>query len=158
LSLVSLGHRPSYWRAALADARDAPFSGSGAGSFDDWWRAHGTLPVSVRDAHSLYLETLAELGPVGLALLLVALALPLVALKRGGWHPDAAAPAAAYAAWLVHAGLDWDWEVAVTTFAALACATALLTSSDETAGSASARRSAVALRPGHRAASGAALR
>ncbi len=123
---ASYGHRTSYWRAALDDAQDAPLLGSGAGSFDDYWRAHGTLPVNVRDAHSLYLEILAELGPIGLAFLVTALVLPLVALWRvRAWAP-AATPAAAYLAWLVHAGIDWDWEVPVTTLVALACAAVLL--------------------------------
>ena len=60
--------------------------------------------MNVRDAHSLYLEILAELGPIGLALLVTALVVPLVALWRvRAWAP-AATPAAAYLAWLVHAG------------------------------------------------------
>ena len=37
---------------------------------------------STQEAHSLYLETLAELGPLGLALLLAALAVPLAAAVR----------------------------------------------------------------------------
>ena len=36
--------------------------------------------------------------------------------------------AAAYSAFLVHAGLDWDWEMPVTTLAGLACGAALLAS------------------------------
>ena len=54
-----------------------PLLGSGAGTFADWWLRERSTPISTREAHSLYLETLAELGPLGLALLLVALAAPL---------------------------------------------------------------------------------
>jgi Flp pilus assembly protein TadD len=39
----------------------------------------------------------------------------------------AASAASAYTAYLVHAGLDWDWEVPAVTLAALACAAAVLT-------------------------------
>jgi hypothetical protein len=37
------------------------------------------------------------------------------------------AAAAAYVAFLVHAGLDWDWEMPVVVVAALSCAAALVT-------------------------------
>jgi len=37
-----------------------------------------------------------------------------------------AAAAAGYSAYLVHAGLDWDWEYPVVTLAGLACGAALL--------------------------------
>ena len=63
------------------------------------------------DAHSLYLETLAELGLVGLALLVLALAPPLVAGFRG----VEAAATGGYVAFLIHAGLDWDWELPAVT-------------------------------------------
>ena len=58
-----------------------------------------------RDAHNLYLETLAELGPVGLALLLIALAAPFVALPRIRSRAWSSAAAAAYIAFLVHAAM-----------------------------------------------------
>src|SRR5262249_47322618 len=38
------------------------------------------------------------------------------------------AAAAAYVAFLVHAGLDWDWEMPVVVVAALSCAGALVSS------------------------------
>ena len=57
----------------------------------------------------------------GLALLLVALALPLTTLRRARHVPLATASAAAYAVFLVHAALDWDWEVPAATLPALVC-------------------------------------
>ena len=82
--------------------------------------------MKVRDAHSLYLETFAELGIVGLILLVVALGTPLVAVVRARKRPGVAAVAGAYAAYLVHAGFDWDWEVTAVTLAALFVGVALL--------------------------------
>ena len=78
------------------------------------------------DAHSLYLETLAEIGPVGLLLLLCALAVPIFAAVRARDHPLAAVGAASYAAYLVHAGVDWDWEMPAVTLAGLLCGIGVL--------------------------------
>jgi tetratricopeptide (TPR) repeat protein len=109
----------------LSTAAERPLLGSGAGTFDIAWYRERPGQVGVRDAHSLYLETLAELGVPGLLLLSAALLVPLVAAcSRRGWA--AATAAGAFAAYLVHAGLDWDWEVPAVTLAALACAAAML--------------------------------
>ena len=124
--LPAMGDRPSYWRVALDDAGMHPLLGSGAGSFDDVWLSHRPIAANVRDAHSLYLEVLAELGPVGLALMLTMLAAPLVGAARARDTPVVAAAAAGYSAYLVHAGLDWDWEYPVVTLTGLACGAALL--------------------------------
>jgi O-antigen ligase len=60
--------RTEYWRVAVGDFLRHPIAGSGAGTFVREWYAHRRIRVDVQDAHSLYLETLAELGLVGLAL------------------------------------------------------------------------------------------
>ena len=73
-----------------------------------------------------YLETVAEVGIVGAMLLLAALAPPLLAARHGRDRQLVAVAAGGFAAFLVHAGLDWDWEMPVTTLAGLACAAALL--------------------------------
>ena len=122
----SLGVRSAYWRAAISDAREHPLAGSGAGSFNDYWTMQRTVEVGVQDAHSLYLETLAELGLVGFMLLVGALVPPLIAVGAARSDPNVAIAAAGYIAFLVHAGLDWDWEMPVTTLTGLACAVALL--------------------------------
>jgi hypothetical protein len=49
-----------------------------------------------------------------------------VAAARARRAPLVPAAAGAYTAYLVHAGVDWDWEVPAVTLAALACAGALL--------------------------------
>jgi O-Antigen ligase/Tetratricopeptide repeat len=138
--------RADYWRVALETTKTEPLVGTGAGTFElSWYRdrpGHGT----VRDAHNIYLEVLAELGPVGLALLVTALAAPLAALARTR-EPLAAAGGAAYVAYLAHAGLDWDWELPAVTLAAFGCAASVF---------ASARTGSTPLRPGPRAAALAA--
>jgi len=80
----------------------------------------------VRDAHSLYLETLAELGPFGLALLVVALGTPLVVAAKRRPGPVTAVATGAYVVFLVHAATDWDWELPALTLCALVCAVAML--------------------------------
>jgi O-antigen ligase len=125
LSLSGSG-RAEYWRVALRDVHAHPWLGSGGGSYGRYWLQERSGDLPARDAHSLELETLAELGPLGLALLLGALALPLVAGVRARGHPLAPAALGAYVAYLVHSAVDWDWEVPAVTLAGLACGAALL--------------------------------
>jgi len=101
--------------------------GGGSGSYGEYWFQHRRVPATVHDAHNLYLETLAELGPIGLALLALALAVPLAAVRRARSSPLAAAAVGAYVAYLAHAFIDWDWEMPAVTLTALACGLALLT-------------------------------
>jgi hypothetical protein len=126
LPRTSFGDRPAYWRVAVDDASEHALLGSGAGTFDDVWLERRPIPKFAQDAHSLYLETAAELGVVGLALLLCMLVAPLVAVVTTGDRTRVATAAAAYAVFLVHAGLDWDWEMPVTVLAGLACGAAVL--------------------------------
>jgi cytochrome c-type biogenesis protein CcmH/NrfG len=114
------------WTAALHDVEAHPVLGSGAGSFERFWLQNRTSGTKVRDAHSLYLETLAELGPLGLALLVTALALPAVAAVRARQGRLVAPAFGAYVAYLLHAGVDWDWEMPAVTLLGLFCGTAAL--------------------------------
>jgi hypothetical protein len=123
LTSASGNGRADYWRVAVDELEANPFLGGGAGSYERWWVLHRPSPFAAKDAHELYLETLAELGPVGLALLLAALAPPLLVLRRGR---AAAGAGAAYVAFLVHAALDWDWEVPAVTATALLSGAAVL--------------------------------
>lgn len=118
--------RADVWRAALDDYREHPLLGSGAGSFEQYWVQHRRAPVYFRDAHSIYLETLAELGPLGIALLATGFAAMLVAATRVRGDPLAAGAFGAVVAYLVHAGMDWDWEMPAVTTAALICGAALV--------------------------------
>jgi hypothetical protein len=126
--LLAEGYRPSYWRVAWHEYVAHPWLGSAAGTFGDWWTRSG-LPSQAGgalDAHNLYLETLAELGPFGLALLGGVLLVPLVAAVAARRRPFVAAAAGAYAALLAHAALDWDWEMPAVMLAGFVCAAALV--------------------------------
>jgi hypothetical protein len=110
--------RCQFWRAAAEQWQDRPLAGHGAGSYEAWWAQNGTIPYFLRDAHSLYLETLGELGLVGFLLLAGAIVTGLVAgARRLLATADAeegvtiAAVLAAFLAFLAGAGIDWVWEV-----------------------------------------------
>ena len=118
--------RSAYWGAAFAELRERPLLGSGAGSFHLSWREHRAVETEVRDAHSLYVETLSELGPVGLVLVLAVIAVPLGAAVRRRGDAVGAAAAAGFSVFAFHAGLDWDWEMPVVTLVGIACAALVL--------------------------------
>jgi len=118
--------RSEYWRVAWSLVREEPLLGGGAGSFEAHWFRERTVAFQARDAHNLYLETLAELGPAALGLLLGTLAIPLLALRRARGFTFAPAAAGAYVAYLAHAGVDWDWEIPAVTVSAICCAAVLL--------------------------------
>jgi len=128
---VSSDWRSDYWRVAWREAQDHPLLGGGAGSWQRTWLRHRPSDITVRNAHNLYLETLAELGPVGLLLLVAALGAPLAAVQSARRRPLGAAAAAAYAAFLVHVGVDWDWQITAVGVAALACAVTVARSGRE---------------------------
>jgi O-Antigen ligase len=119
--------RAELWRLAWDDARAHPVVGAGAGTYERYFLVHQPPQIGrVRDAHGLYVETLAELGPLGLILLIGALALPLSVLGIARRHPLVPGAAGAYAAYLVHTGVDWDWELPAVTLTGLLCGTCLL--------------------------------
>ncbi len=122
----SAGPRIPQWRVALESFSEQPVLGSGAGTYEQAWLFHRRLPGKVRDAHSLYLENLAELGVVGLGLLLTAFSVPLIAALRARRRGLVPAAAGAYVAYLAHAGIDWDWELPAVTVPALVCGVSVL--------------------------------
>jgi hypothetical protein len=81
----------------------------------------------VKDAHSLYLQTLGELGLVGLALLLAAFVGGIVSgvsrLRRssGDDRVTSASVFAVFIAFSVAAGIDWVWELPAITVAGVVC-------------------------------------
>jgi hypothetical protein len=122
--------RGPYWDVALGAFADHPLNGVGSGSFRVEWRRHSDAPRGAFDAHSLYFETLGELGIVGgllLAAFVVALVAGVVAAARDNPRdPVLPAAAAVLTAFLVHAGVDWDWEIPAVTLPALLLAAAAL--------------------------------
>lgn len=119
LTTLSNEYRVDNWKAALVAYSHHPVTGTGAGTYQFSWIRYGKVPgLSFDYAHSLYLETLSELGPIGLALLVGALLAIVFALARGVRRDHGAVRAALLAVaamWLVRAGVDWDWEVPAVT-------------------------------------------
>jgi hypothetical protein len=128
LSEVYNSNRLAHWQVALDASRDHRWRGVGAGTFELQWNRLRQTEMSVTEAHSLYVETLSELGVVGLG----ALALVLLSLVAGAAtyrrrsRAEAAAVVAVTVAWAAHAALDWDWEMPVlTAVPIILCATAI---------------------------------
>ena len=126
--LERLGKRPGRATGASPGRwwRRSPSSAAAPEASRRYWFRDRPVAFHARDTHNLYLETLAELGPIGLVLLVGTLALPLAALPAVRRYRYAPAAAAAFGAYLVHAGVDWDWEMPVVTIPAIFCAAVVL--------------------------------
>jgi O-Antigen ligase len=130
-------NRWHYWEVAFDTFAEHPLSGSGIHGFAADWLERRDIDETVQDAHSLYIETLTELGVPGMVFLLLFLGGAGAALWRAGepgWI-------AASAVWAIHAGVDWDWEMPALTlvFIALAAAATDTAASTQSAGSAANR-------------------
>src|SRR4051794_19052306 len=67
---VSSHGRWQYWSAAVDAFESDPVRGLGEGGYESYWAQHATVPLFVRNPHSLPLQQAAELGIPGLALFL----------------------------------------------------------------------------------------
>jgi O-Antigen ligase len=115
--------RWQFWSAALDQFSDQPVTGGGAGSYEPWWAQHGDLDWFVRNAHSLWLETLGELGVIGFLLLAGAFVVALFAGARrlSGDRTTVAALLAVVVGFVAGSALDWVWQLpAVAALAMLA--------------------------------------
>ena len=107
------------WQSAIDANETAPLTGIGPGTFEFWWAQEGTIAGFVRDAHSLYLETLGELGIIGFVLIVALVGGVLVIGVRRLLAASEdrrallAGAIAACAAFAFSAAVDWTWEVAV---------------------------------------------
>ncbi len=114
------GHgRAELWRSAWEEGLDHPVAGGGGGT---WARAYVEQTRSLAapaNAHSLPLETFAELGGVGVGLLAAFL---ILVARAAGREPAAAA---VVAAWGVQSGVDWVWQLPAATLPMLFAAGAL---------------------------------
>jgi O-antigen ligase/polysaccharide polymerase Wzy-like membrane protein len=127
--LVTLrSNRYAYWRVALRAFGDEPLRGVGAGGWSVYWLRYRTVFEAAKDAHSLPLQTAAELGVVGLALLAAFLAGVALAARRALRTAPAlaAGPVAAVVVYAAHAPLDWDWQMPALTLVAVVLAGALV--------------------------------
>jgi O-antigen ligase len=123
-SLSSHG-RTQLWHVAARQFEAHPVTGGGAGSFEQYWNRNRPSIQTVKDAHSVYLETLAELGIPGLVLLVAVLAIPFTGVRARG-QPLVPVALGAYAGLVVHFAYDWDWELPAVTLAGLFCGLAAL--------------------------------
>jgi O-antigen ligase len=117
-------NRYEYWRVAVSELGRHPLIGAGSGAFRVAWLRHRTIEDPALNAHSLYIETAAELGLVGLALL-AAFVAGLVGAARRALRSQPALVAGSLAAlsvYALHAGIDWDWQMPAATLPALALA------------------------------------
>jgi O-antigen ligase len=125
-------NRYQYWRVAAGSFARHPLIGLGSGGFRVDWLRHRTVADPALNAHSLYIETAAELGIVGLVLLLGFL-IGVARSAREALRPApgfAVGAAAAVTAFAIHAGVDWDWQIPAVTIPALVLAGALIALAD----------------------------
>ena len=128
---VSSNGRWQFWGQAVDAFESAPVGGLGAGGFEEWWGRHATVPLFVRNPHSLPLQEAAELGIPGIALFLTFVgALALAARRRlgEGRAGDGGVLLAVVVAGAVGAAVDWTWEIPAVYGPAVACAALLLAS------------------------------
>ncbi|HEX3519038.1 MAG TPA: O-antigen ligase family protein [Solirubrobacteraceae bacterium] len=118
LSDVTNNGRLSLWKAALDIYDTQKLHGTGAATYQLQYPRYRSESLYVADAHSLYLQSLAELGLVGFVLILLVVLGILVGLAtriRGPDRPLYAALLAVTLAWAIHQAFDWDWQMPAVT-------------------------------------------
>jgi hypothetical protein len=121
-------NRYEYWRVGLEAFGRNPIAGVGSGGFRVVWLQERTISEGVTNAHSLEVETAAELGLLGL-LALALLVGGVIAAARTALARNAAAaagPSAALLAWFLHASIDWDWQLPAVSLPAIVLAGAIV--------------------------------
>jgi O-antigen ligase len=109
--------RSDFWRVAIDTFGENPVIGTGAGTYQFDWEEKRSIDLPLHNAHSLYLETLAELGAIG-GILIIALVGGVLWWAFLAWR-DArderrelqAIVFAALVAMAVALGIDWFWEI-----------------------------------------------
>jgi O-Antigen ligase len=129
---VSGNGRYLYWKTAIDGLSGHWLAGFGPGTFQLQWLPRAPVWSYVRNAHSLYIETLSEVGLVGLVLLggflllILGTAIRRVAASYFETRVHAAAVAAACLAFLISATFDWVWQVPVLPVVVLLLAASVL--------------------------------
>jgi len=124
LTTESSNGRWQIWTGAINEGNSKPLVGTGAGTFELWWSEHTGRRLVVRNAHSQYLETYAELGLLG-ALLMAGFVFSLLvgcfaAVRRAGdGLGSAAAGTATVVCFLVSTAFDWGWQVTLVPAVAM---------------------------------------
>jgi tetratricopeptide (TPR) repeat protein len=128
---LSSNGRWQFWSAAVDAFESAPAGGIGSGGYEDWWAKHATVPLFVRNPHSLPLQQAAELGIGGIVLFggfIAAVVLGATRRFAAGLGGDAGILAAVVAAGAAGAAIDWIWEIPAA-FGPAVIAAGLLTAS-----------------------------
>ena len=128
----SNSQRIDLWRVGRSAFVANKLKGHGAGTYQVLWSRHRPDSSTVVDAHSLYVETAAELGVAGLALLLAAVGAIFFGVARRARGANRSVYATIFAAglaWAASAGVDWDWEMAAVTLPFFALGAAALSRS-----------------------------
>ena len=128
------GYRYDYWRVAWLEFKDAPLIGQGAGNYDDLYFVERRTNEDIRQPHSLEMQTLAELGLIGMLFLLLFVGAVIAGLwrqsRRARELPErrivAVAAGGAFVAWLAHTSVDWLHNIPGVTGIALCAAAALV--------------------------------
>jgi hypothetical protein len=135
--LASLqSNRYDYWRVAWRAFKAEPIHGVGGGGWAVYWLRYRPIDTGAQDAHSLYIQTAAELGVVGIAFLITFLTGVVMAARRAMARAPtlAAGPIAGFVVWATHAAVDWDWEMPAVTLLAILLLGGLLAVCETTAG------------------------
>jgi O-Antigen ligase/Tetratricopeptide repeat len=106
--------RWQFWETAVDAFASAPVEGVGASGFTPYWLEHREYPIVARRAHSLLFETVAELGIVGLTLVLaffVVAAVVGVQRWRAAKLPELAPALAVLVVGFAAASVDWTWDI-----------------------------------------------
>ena len=127
LTTVS-SNRYEYWRVGVEAFAREPLTGLGTGGFRTEWLRERKIAEAVRDAHSIEVEMAAELGLVGLVAFALMIAGAVGGARRALRRERglAAGACAASLAWLLHASIDWDWQLPAVTLPAIMLAAALM--------------------------------
>jgi hypothetical protein len=125
LGSVSGENRYQLWSSAVREFDSDPLTGTGSNTFQLWWTRDADVSAPILDTHSLYLQTLGELGIVGLALLAAFALLTLwfgtarVLRAAGARRAQLAATLAATTVLWTTSVFDWTWKLPIIPIAAL---------------------------------------
>ncbi len=113
------------WTSAVSQFRAHPLQGGGGASWQYWWNQHSLIPaLTTPFPHSLYLETMGELGIIGLLLLGAAIVVAVAGAVRASLvlrSADVAAAAAAGIAFFAAAAYDWIWHLGGIAVVGVGC-------------------------------------
>lgn len=127
------GNRYDYWRVGWKQFTDRPVAGVGAGNYATTYFKERRTAETIRQAHSIEIQALGELGLVGFTTLTAFVVGPLVALvllssrRRPTFDAGlAVAGGGVFLIWLGQSSVDWIHLIPALTAAALCSAVALL--------------------------------